>query len=157
MENAIKGAMLANFSNQGQVCSNGTRVFVQKGILEEFLKQLVDRTQRMVIGDPNNEDTTVGATISAEQAEIVMKYIETACKEGANVECGGERVTPSPILAGGYYLAPCILSNCRDNMTVVKEEVFGGVMSVLVFETEEEVVARANNCEFGLAGGIFTT
>ena len=70
--------------------------------------------------------------------------------------CGGERITPDPSLAGGYYLSPCILVNCEDHMTVVKEEVFGSVMSILGFETEQEVISRANNTEFGLAAGIFT-
>ncbi|PVD30587.1 hypothetical protein C0Q70_09859 [Pomacea canaliculata] len=145
MDNAVKGAMLANFSNQGQVCSNGTRVFVQRNILKEFTKRLTERTRAMVIGDPNNEETTVGATISAHQAETVLRYIEGAKNEGACVVYGGERVVPSPHLAGGYYLSPCILGDCRDDMTVVREEVFGSVMSLLCFDTEDEVIIRANN------------
>ncbi|KAK7110062.1 4-trimethylaminobutyraldehyde dehydrogenase-like [Littorina saxatilis] len=157
IDNAVKGAMLANFSNQGQVCSNGTRVFVQKKILPEFLKRLMERTGKMVIGDPNKDDTTVGATISPQQAAIVLNFIEGARTEGAKVLYGGERVTPtSPELAGGYYLTPCILTDCTDDMTVVKDEVFGSVMSVLAFDTEEEALRRANDTIFGLAGGIFT-
>lgn len=156
IDNAIKGTMLANFSNQGQVCSNGTRVFVQKGILDVFLNRLIERTKNMVIGDPNNEETTVGATISSQQANIVLRYIEIAVKEGATVIYGGDRVTPSPDLAYGYYLRPCILGNCTDDMTAVKEEIFGSVMSILPFDTEDEAVSRANNSELGLAGGIFT-
>ncbi|XP_076435384.1 4-trimethylaminobutyraldehyde dehydrogenase-like [Babylonia areolata] len=156
LDNAVKGAMLANFTNQGQVCSNGTRVFVQRGMVEEFLKRLVERTGRMVVGDPNKEETTVGATISPQQAAIDLAYIDGARKEGAHVVYGGQRVTPSPELAGGYYLTPCILTDCRDDMTVVREEVFGSVMSVLTFDTEEEAVRRANDTPFGLAGGLFT-
>ena len=76
--------------------------------------------------------------------------------QGANVVYGGERVTSSAELAGGYYLTPCILSECTDGMTVVREEVFGGVMSVLAFDTEEEALQRANETPFGLAGGLFT-
>jgi len=157
LDNAVKGAMLANFTNQGQVCSNGTRVFVEESIAEEFLKRLVERVARMQIGDPWLDSTTVGATISPQQAEKVMEYITIAKAEGATVAYGGERITPSdPRLSQGHYLSPCILSGCQDNMRVVKEEVFGSVLSLLTFKTEEEVVRRANDTEFGLAGGLFT-
>ncbi|KAL8618016.1 hypothetical protein ACOMHN_021736 [Nucella lapillus] len=156
LDNAVKGAMMANFTNQGQVCSNGTRVFVQRSVVDQFMKRLVKRTRAMVIGDPNQEETTVGATISPEQAATVARYIEGARKEGARVVYGGERVIPSTSLAGGHYLSPCILDNCSDDMTVVREEVFGSVMSVLTFDTEEEAVRRANDTQFGLAGGLFT-
>ncbi|GFN83524.1 betaine aldehyde dehydrogenase [Plakobranchus ocellatus] len=157
LDNAVKGAILANFSNQGQVCSNGTRVFVEESIAEDFLAKLIERVDNMKIGDPYHEDTTVGATISSQQAQIVEGYIDNAKKEGATVVYGGERVTPSdPNLAGGIYLRPCILVNCTDDMTVVRKEVFGPVLSLLTFKSEEEVVARANDTEFGLAGGVFT-
>ncbi|KAK6165839.1 hypothetical protein SNE40_022674 [Patella caerulea] len=157
IDNAVKGAMLANFSNQGQVCSNGTRVFVERKIVDVFLEKLIARTKAMVIGNPNDENTTVGASINKQQAEIVLSYIKGAKQEGANVVYGGERIIPQDVsLKNGYYLSPCILSDCSDDMTVVKEEVFGAVMSVLTFDTEEEAVKRANNSEFGLAGGVFT-
>lgn len=156
LDNAVTGAMLANFLTQGQVCSNGTRVFVHKSIMGPFLAQLVERTKRMKIGDPYLEDTTVGATISKQQYDIVMQYIELAKKEGATVMCGGERVTVDPHLRG-YFVSPCILVNCEDHMTVVREEVFGSVMSILTFDSEEEVIRRANDSELGLAGGIFTS
>lgn len=156
LDKAVSGAMMANFFNQGQVCSNGTRVFVEKSIMGPFLAKLVERTKKMKIGNPNNEDTRVGATISEEQALKVLSYVKTAKKEGASVLCGGERVIPEPSLAGGYYLSPCILVNCEDHMTIVKEEVFGSVMSVLAFDTEQEVISRANDTELGLAAGIFT-
>ncbi|KAK3611299.1 hypothetical protein CHS0354_015712 [Potamilus streckersoni] len=155
LENAVTGAMLANFLSQGQVCSNGTRVFVEKSIKESFLKRLVARTTKMKIGDPFQEETTVGATISEDQANKVLQYIESGKKEGAQVLCGGERVYPDPEL-GGIYLSPCVFTDCHDNMTIVREEIFGALMSVLSFDTEEEVILRANNTEFGLAGGVFT-
>lgn len=156
LDNAVTGAMLANFLTQGQVCSNGTRVFVQKKILGQFLEKLVERTKKMKIGDPFAEDTTVGATISRQQADKVLSYIDLAKKEGATVLCGGEEVTPEPRYSGGQFISPCVLSNCRDDMTVVKDEVFGSVMSVLEFDSEAEVIDRANHTEFGLAGGVFT-
>ncbi|XP_045168036.2 4-trimethylaminobutyraldehyde dehydrogenase-like isoform X1 [Mercenaria mercenaria] len=156
LDNAVTGAMLANFLTQGQVCSNGTRVFVQKKILNQFLEKLVERTKKMKIGDPFAEDTTVGATISRQQADKVLSYIDIAKKEGATVLCGGEEVTPEPKYSKGQFISPCVLSNCHDDMTAVKDEIFGSVMSVLEFDSEEEVIDRANNTEFGLAGGVFT-
>ncbi|CAL1535845.1 unnamed protein product [Lymnaea stagnalis] len=156
LDNAVKGAMLANFSNQGQVCSNGTRVFIEECIAEEFLTKLISRVKKMKIGDPNCDGTTVGATINENHAKKVLAYIDIARKEGATVAYGGERVEMEDPNLAGYYLRPCILTNCKDEMTVVKEEIFGAVMSVLTFRSEEEVLKRANNTEFGLAGGVFT-
>ncbi|XP_063421468.1 4-trimethylaminobutyraldehyde dehydrogenase-like [Mytilus trossulus] len=156
LDNAVSGAMMANFFTQGQVCSNGTRVFVQNSIMGPFLAKIVERTKNMKIGNPNHEDTKVGATISEEQALKVLAYVDIAKKEGASVLCGGERVVPDASLSGGYYISPCILVNCEDHMTVVKDEIFGSVMSVLGFDTEQEVISRANDTEFGLAAGVFT-
>jgi len=156
LENAVKGAMLANFMNQGQVCSNGTRVFVHKSIAEKFGKAVAERAAKLKIADPYQADTMVGATISPEQANRVLGYIETARKEGATFVFGGDRVKMPAPFDGGYYIQPCVLTNCNDNMTVCKEEVFGPVMAILPFETEEEVLRRANNTEYGLAAGVFT-
>merc|ERR1719422_2801970 len=117
LENAVKGAMLANFSNQGQVCSNGTRVFVHESIHDQFVEMLIDRVSKMQIGDPCLDTTLVGGTISEQQAKIVLDYIEIAKKEGATIAYGGERVTPDdPRLAGGIYIRPCILTGCKDEM-----------------------------------------
>ena len=156
LKNAVKGAMMANFFSQGQVCSNGTRVFVQKGIYEKFLSEFIKQARNMKIGDPMEEDTTVGATVSPQQAEIVLRYIEVAKKEGGKIECGGERVILEGDCAGGYYLSPCIVTNLTDEKTIMKEEIFGSVASVVSFDSEEEVIARANDTIFGLAGGVFT-
>jgi len=156
LENAVKGAMLGNFLNQGQVCSNGTRVFVHKTMVDKFAKAVAERAGKMKVGNPYEEDTLVGATISPEQAERVMGYIESARKEGANFVFGGERVQVPEPYNGGIFIRPCVLTNCKDEMKVCKEEVFGPVMAILPFETEEEVLRRANNTEYGLAAGVFT-
>ncbi|XP_049811338.1 4-trimethylaminobutyraldehyde dehydrogenase A-like isoform X2 [Schistocerca nitens] len=156
VDNAVKAAMVANFLSQGQVCSNGTRVFVQNAIAEEVLERLINATNNLKIGDPFEEDTTVGATISEEQAEKVLSYIKEAEKKGAIVLCGGRRISLPAPLENGIFVSPCILSNCHDDMRVVKEEVFGAVMTFLTFSTEEEVVQRANKTPYGLAGGVFT-
>lgn len=157
LENAVRGALMANFLSQGQVCSNGTRVFVQRDVLPEFVEEVVERTQAIEIGDPLLETTRMGALVSQPHLEKVLSYVDQAKKEGATVLCGGEAFVPSdPKLRGGYYMTPCVLGNCTDEMTCVKEEIFGPVMSVLSFETEEEVLHRANDTSLGLAAGVFT-
>uniref|UniRef100_A0A672GSG9 Aldehyde dehydrogenase 9 family, member A1a, tandem duplicate 1 n=1 Tax=Salarias fasciatus TaxID=181472 RepID=A0A672GSG9_SALFA len=157
LENAIKGALMANFLTQGQVCCNGTRVFVQREIMPKFLEEVVKRTKAIPVGDPLLDATRMGALISKPQLDKALGFVSQAKKEGAKVLCGGEPFTPSdPNLAGGYYMSPCVLDSCRDDMTCVKEEIFGPVMSVLAFDTEEEVLQRANSTTFGLASGVFT-
>ncbi|GAB1605614.1 4-trimethylaminobutyraldehyde dehydrogenase-like [Argonauta hians] len=157
LEVAVNGAILANFLNAGQVCSNGTRVFVQRPVAEKFLEMLIAKTRRMKAGDPMLEDTTIGAMISKEQADRTLHYIDLAKQEGATVVYGGERIAvEDQRFHGGHYITPCIVTDCRDDMTVVKEEVFGAVLSLLVFDEEEEAIDRANDSCFGLAGGIFT-
>ncbi|XP_056133388.1 4-trimethylaminobutyraldehyde dehydrogenase A [Lampris incognitus] len=157
LENAVRGALMANFLTQGEVCCNGTRVFVQREIMPEFLEEVVKRTKAIAVGDPLLEDTRMGALISKPHLEKVLGFVSQAKKEGAKVLCGGEPFTPTnPKLKGGYFMTPCVLDNCTDNMTCVKEEIFGPVMSVMPFDTEEEVLQRANNTTFGLASGVFT-
>ncbi|XP_034091528.1 4-trimethylaminobutyraldehyde dehydrogenase A [Gymnodraco acuticeps] len=157
LENAVKGALMANFLTQGQVCCNGTRVYVQREIMPQFLEEVVKRTKVIPVGDPLLDDTRMGALISKPQLDKVLAYVNQAKKEGARVLCGGDPFVPSdPKLKGGYFMSPCVLDNCRDDMTCVKEEIFGPVMSVLPFDTEEEVIKRANNSPFGLASGVFT-
>ncbi len=155
LDNAVSGALLANFYSSGQVCSNGTRVFVHASVKAAFLGQLVRRVNAMRIGDPMNPDTQVGALVSEQHMHKVLSYIERGRAEGARVLTGGVRVT-SGDLNKGYFVAPTVFDGCRDDMAIVREEIFGPVMSVLEFEHEEEVIERANATEFGLAAGVFT-
>jgi betaine-aldehyde dehydrogenase len=155
LDNAVAAAMMANFYTQGEICSNGTRVFVEESLAEAFLERLVARTRRLRVGDPMNPATHVGALISREHQEKVLSYIELGRQEGARLLCGGGR-PQDPSLARGFFVEPTIFAGCRDDMRVVREEIFGPVMSVLTFRTEEEAVARANDTEFGLAAGVFT-
>jgi betaine-aldehyde dehydrogenase len=152
VEDAVGAAMLGNFYSAGQVCSNGTRVFVQKGIKARFLERLAARTAGIVLGDPLDAATQMGPLVSAAQMEKVLGYMATAKAEGARLVCGGERAA----LNTGFYVQPTVFADVTDAMTIAREEVFGPVMAVLDFETEEEVVARANDTEFGLAAGVFT-
>lgn len=156
LENAVSGAMLGNFYTQGEVCTNGTRVFVQRGIYHAFLQRLFERIKHnVVVGDPMHPDTNFGALISAKHMQKVLDLIEQGKAEGATCAIGGERLTEGA-LADGYFVAPTVFTDCTNNMTIVKEEIFGPVMTVLVFDDEDEVVVCANNTEYGLAAGVFT-
>jgi betaine-aldehyde dehydrogenase len=152
VEDAVGAAMLGNFYSAGQVCSNGTRVFVQKGLKAKFLERLAARSAAILLGDPLDEATQMGPLVSAAQLDKVLAYIETAKAEGATLVCGGGRAA----LNTGYYVQPTVFADVTDAMTIAREEVFGPVMAVLDFDTEAEAVARANDTEFGLAAGVFT-
>ncbi|KAL7496348.1 hypothetical protein ACHAWT_004586 [Skeletonema menzelii] len=157
LENAVSAAMLANFYSNGQVCSNGTRVFVHESIIEEFVDRLVERTKKLRIGDPRDANSDIGPMANKDQFEKVLSYVDSGIKEGASLLYGGTRVNDLPEeLRDGYFLSPAIFTNCTDDMTICREEVFGMLMSILSFSSEEEVITRANNTEFGLASGVFT-
>ena len=155
LDNAVGGALLANFYSAGQVCSNGTRVFVHRSIRDEFVKRLKARTECMVIGDPMDPATQVGSLISPEHMAKVLGYIERGLAEGATLLCGGKRRDAGP-LAQGNFVEPAIFVDCNDAMAIVTDEIFGPVMTVLVFDTEVEVIARANATDMGLSAGVFT-
>ncbi|MBO6725802.1 MAG: betaine-aldehyde dehydrogenase [Rhizobiaceae bacterium] len=155
VENAIGGAMLGNFYSTGQVCSNGTRVFVQSGIRQRFLERLVERTKAIRIGDPLDPETQMGPLVSRAQHEKVMSYIEIGRQDGAELLVGGGAPSMQG-MDGGCFVEPTVFANVTDSMRIAREEIFGPVMCVLDFETEDEVVARANDTEFGLAAGVFT-
>ena len=155
LKNAVAGAMIANFYTQGEVCTNGTRVFVHDSIYDEFIAQLEERTAKLIVGDPTDLDTQIGALISEKHMLKVLEYIEAAKEAGARLVCGGHRVTENG-LENGYFVAPTIFADCTDDMPNVKDEIFGPVMSILRFSDEEEVIRRANDTEFGLAAGVFT-
>lgn len=152
LESAVGAAMLGNFYSAGQVCSNGTRVFVQRGIKDRFLARLAERTAAITLGDPLDMATQMGPLVSAAQRDKVMGYVETAKAEGARLICGG---AVGADLAG-CFVQPTVFADVTDTMTLAREEVFGPVMAVLDFADEEEAVTRANATEFGLAAGVFT-
>jgi betaine-aldehyde dehydrogenase len=151
IENAVGGAILGNFYSSGQVCSNGTRVFVHKNIKDAFLKRLAERLATAVIGDPQVPETNFGPMVSERQLNIVMGYIEKGKAEGARLVYGGNRIERD-----GFYLEPTVFADVQDDMVIAREEIFGPVMAVLDFEDEDDVMTRANDTEFGLAAGVFT-
>ncbi len=155
LENAVSGALLGNFYSAGEVCSNGTRVFVHRSLKAAFIERLRARTEAMKVGDPLDPATQVGALISAEHMEKVLGFIARGRAQGARLVTGGGRVT-SGELARGFFVAPTVFEGCRDDMDIVRQEIFGPVMSVLEFDEEDEVIARANATEFGLSASVFT-
>ena len=155
LDNAVSAALLANFYSAGEVCSNGTRVFVHQRLTAAFLEKLSARVAAMRLGDPMDPDTQIGALISEAHMHKVLGYIERGQAEGAKLLCGGHRVLSNGC-DRGFFVAPTVFDCCNDDMAIVREEIFGPVMSVLEFVDEDEVVARANATEFGLSAGVFT-
>ncbi len=155
IDQAVSGALLGNFYSAGEVCSNATRVFVHRSIKDEFLRRLLARVAVMKIGDPADPATQVGSLISEEHLRKVMSYIERGQAEGARLLIGGNRVTDGA-LERGFYVTPTVFDQCHDDMSIVREEIFGPVMMVLEFDDEEEAIRRANATQFGLSAGVFT-
>lgn len=153
IDNAVSGALLGNFYTQGEICSNGTRVYVHRSVRDLFLEKLAARVGKMTVGDPLDPATDVGALISADHLDKVLGYIEAGKASGARLVCGGGRAAEPE---GGFFVEPTVFAGCTDDMTIVREEIFGPVMAVLDFDTEDEVVGRANDTPFGLAAGVFT-
>ncbi len=154
LDDAVGAAMLANFYSSGQICSNGTRVFVARPLRDAFLDRLTARTERIRIGDPMDPDVQMGPLISETQGARVMDYIARGISEGARLVTGGHRARVQGF--GGPFIEPTVFAGVSDTMTIAREEIFGPVMCVLDFDTEDEVVARANATPFGLAAGVFT-
>ena len=151
IDNAVSGAILGNFYSSGQICSNGTRVFVHRDIKEAFLARLAERLDNAVIGDPMDPDTSFGPMVSDRQMQIALDYVAKGEAEGARLVYGGIRIERD-----GFYMQPTVFADVKDDMVIAREEIFGPVMAVLDFEDEAEVMARANATEFGLAAGVFT-
>jgi betaine-aldehyde dehydrogenase len=151
LEAAVSGAILGNFYSSGQICSNGTRVFVERGLRDAFLERLRARLTGVVMGDPMDEATNFGPMASERQMGIVLGYVERGVAEGAELVTGGRRANRP-----GWFVEPTVVAGVTDTMTIAREEIFGPVMCVLDFETETEVIARANATDFGLAAGVFT-
>ena len=156
IEQAVSAAMLGNFYTQGEVCTNCTRVYVQQDVYQTFVEQVKHRTEaNIVAGDPLMPEVNLGALISAEHRDLVMSYIEKGLEEGATLLTGGHPLQPKTA-PNGYFVAPTIFVDCHDDMTIVKEEIFGPVMCILPFDDEAEAIERANRTGLGLAAGVFS-
>ncbi|PWC14252.1 betaine-aldehyde dehydrogenase [Brenneria roseae subsp. americana] len=155
LDKAADIAMMANFFSSGQVCTNGTRVFIPATLKAGFEQKILERIQRIRVGDPTDAAVNFGPLVSFAHMESVLRYIDAGKREGAKLLAGGRRLTDSPY-AQGAYVAPTVFTDCHDDMLIVREEIFGPVMSILSYDSEAEVIHRANASEYGLAAGVVT-
>lgn len=155
LDAAVSGAILGNFYSTGQICSNGTRVFVQGSVRPAFVEKLVERVKAIKLGDPMKEDTDLGPLVSKAQFDKVLSYLEIGRQEGATLACGGHAAQVEGF-ADGSFVEPTVFTDVADAMRIAGEEIFGPVMCVLDFDDEAEAIRRANATEFGLAAGVYT-
>jgi betaine-aldehyde dehydrogenase len=155
IDSARNASLTNNFFSTGQVCSNGTRVFVQRGIYEAFLDGVAERVASLRVGDPFDPETVIGPLVSREHHAKVMGYMGLARASDARHIVGGD-LPDDPALAAGNYVTPAVFADCADDMGFVTDEVFGPLMAVLPFDDEAEVVARANATPYGLSGAVFS-
>ena len=154
LEGAVEWAMIGVFYNQGEVCSAGSRIIIEESLKDKFVHRLKERVNKMTIGNPmNNPD--MGPLISKSHIKTVLDYIEKGKSEGATLICGGERYIEGEC-SNGFFVKPTIFDDCNRNMTIVKEEIFGPVVTIQTFKTEEEAIELANDTVYGLAGAVFT-
>ena len=154
LEGAVEWAMVGVFFNQGEVCSAGSRLLVEESLKDRFVARLAERANAMTIGD-GMADPDMGAIVSQAQLDKVLGHIERAKAQGARLVCGGERYTDGAC-AKGFFVRPTVFDDCRPDMDIVREEVFGPVVAVQTFQTEAQAIAMANDTPYGLAGGVFT-
>ncbi|WP_280546578.1 betaine-aldehyde dehydrogenase [Halomonas sp. 11-S5] len=160
LDRAADAAMMANFYSSGQICTNGTRVFVEGSVKEAFEAKITERVARIRAGDPLDPSVNFGPLVSFEHQEKVLSYIALGKQEGATVLAGGEAWDQGEHggveWSRGAWAAPTVFTDCTDEMRIVREEIFGPVMAILAFDDEEEVIRRANDTHYGLAAGVFT-
>lgn len=155
IDGAVEWAMIGIFFNQGEVCSAGSRIIIEESIKDEFIEKLAKKANAMTIGN-GVDNPDLGPVITKEHMERVLSYIQSGIDEGATLVCGGERYTEGDC-ANGYFIRPTIFDNCTPDMKIVREEIFGPVVCVQTFKTEEEAIRMANDTMYGLAGGVFTS
>jgi len=148
---AVEMSHFALYFNQGQCCCAGSRTFIHEKIYDEFVAKSVARAKKRIVGDPLSSTTEQGAQIDQQQFDKILSLIESGKKEGAKLECGGERFGNK-----GFFIQPTVFSNVQDNMRIAKEEIFGPVQQLIKFSTVDEVIERANNTVYGLAAAVFT-
>lgn len=155
-EKAVATTLLSSFSNQGEICLCGSRIFVEESIYEKFLAEFVQRTKALVIGDPMAESTNIGAVVSEGHLHKILSYIALAKQEGGLVLCGGDRVKMEGRCSEGYFVAPTIITGLSHRCRTNQEEIFGPVVTIMPFKTEEEVLEYANSTTYGLSATVWT-
>src|SRR5262252_3225619 len=152
---AVPGAAMAVFSNSGQICSAGTRLFVERRIYDEFIGQVAEFAQTLKVGNSLDPNTQIGPLVSQQQLERVTGYLALGKQEGARSVVGGERLTEG-VLASGYFIPPTVFTDVQDTMRIAQEEIFGPILAAIPFTDIAEVARRANATPFGLGSGVWT-
>ncbi len=155
-EEMLKTTVLSSFSNQGQICLCGSRIFVERPLYERFKTDFIKRVSQLKIGDPLEKETNVGAVVSKEHLEKVLSYIDLARTEGGKILLGGNRIKLKDRCAGGYFVEPTIIENLAHDCRTNQEEIFGAVVTISPFDTEDEVLHYANSTEYGLSATVWT-
>ncbi len=156
LERAAEAALLSAFVNTGQLCVSCSRLLVEASIAAEFEAMLVDRSKKIKLGDPRNDDTLVGPMITSGQYDIALKYLSEAGEVGRRVLCGGGKAEVNGGCENGFWLQPTIVSGVKPGMNLHDEEIFGPVLSIVHFESESEAVRIANSVDYGLSGSVWT-
>jgi aldehyde dehydrogenase (NAD+) len=151
LDAAVEGAHMGLFSNQGQSCCAGSRVFVEESIYDQFVERSIARATKRVVGDPFDPRTELGPLVDQAQFDKVMGYVESGRNEHATLACGGDRIGNR-----GYFIQPTVFADVQDDMQIAREEIFGPVMSIISFKSLDEVIARANRTKYGLAAAVWT-
>ena len=155
LDRALQFSMLAILSTQGEVCVGGSRLLLQEEIYDEFLEKLKAKFEALRVGDPTDPSSQMGPLVSEEQMNKVLQYIELGQKEGARLVCGGKRLT-GPEYDKGWFVAPTIFADVKNSMCIAQEEIFGPVLTVIKFSSEEEAIQIANDTEYGLGAAVWT-
>jgi aminomuconate-semialdehyde/2-hydroxymuconate-6-semialdehyde dehydrogenase len=153
LDEAVKGSIDAIYRNQGEICLAGSRLLLQESIYDQFMDKFVSAVKKIKVGDPTQEDTDMGALVSKSHLETVKTYVDIGIKEGAKLACGGKRVEG---LGNGNFYEPTVLYDVNNKWRVAQEEIFGPVLVVIPFKTEEQAIAIANDSQYGLAGVVWT-
>jgi aminomuconate-semialdehyde/2-hydroxymuconate-6-semialdehyde dehydrogenase len=158
LEKTVAGACRSAFTNSGQVCLAGSRVFVERSIYKEFLEKFVEKAKSMVVGDPNDQTTQLGPVSSYQHLEKIRWYLTKAEEEGGRIMCGGKETPPLPSgFENGFFISPTVIDGLSPESTPSKDEIFGPVCTVHPFDSEDDLVEAANNVRYGLAGSIWTS
>jgi len=155
-DNALRTSVMSSFANQGQICLCGSRIFVERPIYEKFKTAFVEKVSKLKVGDPNDSNSNLGALVSKQHLEKVLGYINLAKEEGGTILTGGNQIHLEGKLANGNYLAPTVIEGLSFDCRTNQEEIFGPVVTIMPFDTEEEVLSYANSTQYGLAATVWT-
>ena len=156
-DKALSTSIRAAFANQGEICLCGSRIYIEESIFDRFSADFAKNTKALVVGDPLDDSTDLGALISNDHLEKVLHHVQIAREEGGSVLCGGDRISVEGRCAGGYFMRPTVITNLPTQCTTNQEEIFGPVVTLNPFKTESEVVKYANATKYGLSASVWTS